>query len=146
MEAELRLEGKPDCGVTHKLSCILRLNPERDSLSHKINTFFYGATAPIGLGPPHYRGFAITLRHTTLVRNPSDEWSPRLSERYLAKHNTHKRETPAAEFEPAFPANERPQTHALDRAVIGTGTRVIRRGRTFEIFANQWIGGAVLSP
>ena len=28
---------------------------------------------------------------------------------------------PAARFEPAVPAEERPQTHALDRATIGIG-------------------------
>ena len=28
---------------------------------------------------------------------------------------------PQAEFEPAIPAGERPQTHAFDRAVTGTG-------------------------
>jgi hypothetical protein len=27
-----------------------------------------GVTAPSGPGPPHYRGFTITLRHTTLGR------------------------------------------------------------------------------
>jgi len=26
-----------------------------------------GAKAPRGLGPPHYLGFTITLRHTTLL-------------------------------------------------------------------------------
>jgi hypothetical protein len=26
--------------------------------------FFHGAAAPSGPGPPHYRGFTITLRHT----------------------------------------------------------------------------------
>jgi hypothetical protein len=34
---------------------------------------FHGATAPSGPGPPHYRGFMITLRHTTLGRTPLDE-------------------------------------------------------------------------
>jgi hypothetical protein len=32
---------------------------------------------PIGPRPPHYRGFMITLRHTTLGRMPLDEWSAR---------------------------------------------------------------------
>jgi hypothetical protein len=31
------------------------------------------ATAPSGPGPPHYRVFAITLRHTILSRVPLDE-------------------------------------------------------------------------
>ena len=34
---------------------------------------FHGATAPSGPGSPHYRGFMITLRHTTLGRTPLDE-------------------------------------------------------------------------
>jgi len=32
---------------------------------------------PSGSGPSHYRGFTITLRHTTLGRTPLDEWSAR---------------------------------------------------------------------
>jgi len=27
-----------------------------------------------GSGPPHFRGFTIKLRHTTLGRTPLDEW------------------------------------------------------------------------
>ena len=42
---------------------------------------------------------------------------------YLTTHNIHKRQTPMppVEFEPAIPASERPQTHALDlpATVIG---------------------------
>jgi hypothetical protein len=30
---------------------------------------------PVGQGLPHYRGFKITLRHTTLGRTHLDEWS-----------------------------------------------------------------------
>ena len=33
---------------------------------------FHGARAPSGSGP-HYRDFAITLRHITLGRTPQDE-------------------------------------------------------------------------
>jgi len=29
---------------------------------------FHGTKAPIGPQPPHYRGFTIALRHTTLGR------------------------------------------------------------------------------
>jgi hypothetical protein len=35
--------------------------------------FFYGATTPGGPGLPQYRGFTITLRHTTLSMTPPDE-------------------------------------------------------------------------
>jgi len=37
--------------------------------------FIHGATARSGLRLPHYRGFTITLRYTTLSRTPLDEWS-----------------------------------------------------------------------
>ena len=30
----------------------------------------HGETAPSGPEPPHYRGFTITLRHTTFGRTP----------------------------------------------------------------------------
>jgi hypothetical protein len=33
----------------------------------------YGSTAPWGPRPPHYLGFTITLRHTTVGRTPLDE-------------------------------------------------------------------------
>jgi len=33
----------------------------------------HGATDRSGQGPPHYRGFMITFRHTTLGRTPLDE-------------------------------------------------------------------------
>jgi hypothetical protein len=34
---------------------------------------FQGATAPTGPGTPQYRGFTITLRHTTVGGTPLDE-------------------------------------------------------------------------
>ena len=90
-----------------------------------IYTFFFanGATAPSGPGPPHYRGFTITLRHTTLGSTPLDEWSARRRDLYMTTHNTHNRHTsmPPAGFEPTIPSSERPQTHALDRAATGIG-------------------------
>jgi hypothetical protein len=81
------------------------------------------ATAPRGPGPPHYRGFTITFRHTTLGRTPLDEWSARRRDVCVPTHNTHGREramTPAG-FEPAVPPSGRPQTHVLDRAATGIG-------------------------
>ena len=35
--------------------------------------FSHGAAASSGLMPPHYRGFTITLRRTTLSRTPPEE-------------------------------------------------------------------------
>jgi hypothetical protein len=74
--------------------------------------FFDGATAPRGPGPPHYRGFTITLRHTTLGRTALDVWSASPTRLYLTTHNTHKRQAsmPPAGFESPIHASERPQT------------------------------------
>jgi len=47
------------------------------------NVCFFNATATSGPGPPHYWGFTITLRHTSLGRTPLDEWSARRSDIYL---------------------------------------------------------------
>ena len=82
---------------------------------------FHFAAAPSGLEPQHYRGFTITLRHTTLGKTPLDGWSVRCRDIYLTTHNTHNRHifmSPTV-FEPAIPANEGPNTHALDRAATG---------------------------
>ena len=98
-------------------------------LSPQHNSIFFFTMAqqppphPNGPRPPHYRGFMITLRHTTLGRTPLDEWSARRKDLYLTTHNTHKRQIfmPPAAFEPIFPASERTRTHALDRAATGIG-------------------------
>jgi hypothetical protein len=46
------------------------------------------------VGPgPHYWGFTIPLRHTTLCRTPLDEWSARRRDLYLTTNNTHYRQT-----------------------------------------------------
>jgi hypothetical protein len=59
----------------------------------------------------------ITLRQTTLGRT-NDQ--PEAKTSTLTIHNTHKRQIfmPPTGFEPATPASERPQTHALDSAVF----------------------------
>ena len=92
-------------------------------VKNRVFFFFHIETAPSGPRPPHYRGFTITLRHITFRRTPLEEWSVRRRDLYLSTHNTQKRQTsmPSAGFEPAIPASERPQTHALDRAATGIG-------------------------
>jgi hypothetical protein len=69
--------------------------------------FFHGATAASGQGPPHYKGFTIILRHTTIGRAPLDERSDRFKDLYLTTHNPDKTQTstPLAGFEPTIPAN-----------------------------------------
>jgi len=37
-----------------------------------MSIILHGRTANGGPGPPHYRGYTITLRHTTLGRTPPD--------------------------------------------------------------------------
>jgi len=55
------------------------------------STDFCGPTAHSEPVPPHYRGFTITLRHTTLGRTPLEEWSARRRDLYLTAHNNHNR-------------------------------------------------------
>jgi hypothetical protein len=83
----------------------------------------HSATAPSRPGPPHYRGFTITHRHTTLGRIPLDEWSAWRRDLYLTTLNNHKTQTPKppAVFEPIIPASKRTQSHALDRVATGIG-------------------------
>jgi len=73
-------------------------------------------------GPrPHFWGFEITLRRYIFGRTSLDEWSAHRRNFHLTTHNTYRRETTwsPARFEPAIPAGQRPQTHALDRAATG---------------------------
>jgi len=64
---------------------------------HKKGVIFpspYGATAPSGPGPPHYLGFTITPRSTTLGRTLLENWSPRIRDLYVTTHNVHNRQRP----------------------------------------------------
>jgi hypothetical protein len=90
-------------------------NPKRS------DCFSRGATAPSGPGPPHYWGFTVTLRHTTLSMTPLDRWSAWRRDLYLTIHNARKRQTsvPPAGFEPAIPVSKWPQTHTLDLVATG---------------------------
>jgi len=77
-----------------------------------------------GPGPPHCRGFTITLRHTTLGRLL---WTSHqtVAETCTWQHTTftnRQTSTPHVVFELAIPASERPQTHALDGVATGLGT------------------------
>jgi hypothetical protein len=54
-----------------------RLKKIRNAMLYNLYLYktliFHGATIPSGQGLPHYRGFTITLRHTTLGRTLLDE-------------------------------------------------------------------------
>jgi hypothetical protein len=78
-------------------------------------SFLFHSTTSNRPGPPHYRGFTITLRHTTVGSTTLIEWSARHGDLYLT-HNAPKREISMSPggFQPTIPASERPQTHALD--------------------------------
>ena len=80
--------------------------------------FFHGATTPSGPGPPHYRSFTITLRHTTFGRTPLEERSARPTQHSQEPDIISK---PPAGFEPTIPASEQLWTHALDDAATGIG-------------------------
>jgi hypothetical protein len=85
-----------------------------------IYIYIRGETAPSGPGP-RYRGFTITLRHTTLGKI-LDEWSAR--RRPLPDNTRHSQQTSTlpSGFKRANPASERPQTHTLVRAATGIGS------------------------
>jgi len=100
---------------------------------------------PSGSRPPHYRGFTITLRYTTLGRTTLDEWSAWCKNICLTTHNIHKKQTtmPLAAFEPAFPASERSQTHALDCAATGFGTCPLASHIIVENYPRSYLLSAV---
>jgi len=89
--------------------------------------FSQGTRIFSGLGPLHYRGFTITLRHTIIDGTPLDEWSAYRRDFYLRRHNNYKIQTamPRAGFERAILTIEWLQTHALDRAATGIRSRGI---------------------
>ena len=64
----------------------------------------YGAIAPSGPGPSHYRGFTIKRRHTVGLLWMSDQTN-------TDRHHTHRKEKKImlpAGFEPTIPAKVRP--------------------------------------
>ena len=103
--------------------------------------FFYKNTPPLW-------GSSITLRRTTFVRAPLDEWSACRRDPYLTIHNTRKRQTsmPAAKFKLAISASESPQTHPSDRAATMIGCIFVVDGKLNVIFLTVRIYGHKVSP
>jgi hypothetical protein len=68
----------------------------------------------------------VSATSWSLVQRSSTEcdWCRDL---YLTTHNNHNRQIsmPPTVFEPTFPASERPQSHVLDRAVIGFDSQTL---------------------
>jgi len=73
------------------------------------------------MASPFTRVLDHTQRHTTVGRNPLEEWSARRRDLYLKTHNTHNIQTSMlpAGFEPTISAGERSQTYELDGAAVG---------------------------
>ena len=85
--------------------------------------FFHGSTALVGLD---LEIVEVSRSHSDTPHSVGLLWTsdrPLRRDLYLTTHSSHKRQTsmPAAGFEPAIPACERLQTHALDRAATGIG-------------------------
>jgi hypothetical protein len=74
-----------------------------------------------GPRPPHRGGFKITLRNITLGRflRTSDQLGN--TTRQHTTFTTDRKPCPGRDSKPAIPANERPQTHASNRAATGIG-------------------------
>jgi hypothetical protein len=63
------------------------------------NNVSLGAATDIGgPGPPHYRGFTITFRHTTLGTTPLDELSAHRRVIYLKTHRFTRHREPCAQW------------------------------------------------
>jgi len=75
---------------------------------------------------PHTHTHTNTHTRTTAGRTSLDVCSARCGDLYLTTHNTHNIQTSTSPvgFEPAIPARERPETHALDSTATGIGTYV----------------------
>jgi hypothetical protein len=97
LEVHVRVLATPNPGFVSiqfstcmKLTFITKTYRLQESFSLYFSAFFpHGTTAPTWPRPTHYRGFTITLRHTTLGRTPLDERSSRRRDLYLTIHNTH---------------------------------------------------------
>jgi hypothetical protein len=83
--------------------------------------FSHGSITSSKPGPPHHRGSAITLRHTTLGRLLWTSYGPGAEAPDYSQHSQDKTILVPAGFVTKIPASERPQTHTLDRSATGIG-------------------------
>jgi len=56
--------------------------------------------SPSGPRPTHYRGFTVTIRHTTLGGTPLDEWSARRRDFYLTSNTDMRQPCPRRDSKP----------------------------------------------
>jgi len=73
--------------------------------------YFRGAIASDGLGRPYFRGFTITLRHTTLGGNPQNELLVQCGDLYLTTLNIHDTHPYPCRVSNSIPTSKLPQTH-----------------------------------
>jgi hypothetical protein len=95
--------------------------------------------SPCGSRTPHYIGFTMTFRHTTLGRTPLDEWSAPSRDLYLTTHRRQTSITPAG-LEDPIPESERPQTHALGPAAteIGQSAEWLLYNKDYNRLSKTW--------
>ena len=92
-------------------------------------SFFFFFLFPNSL--PVYQGILIhevsrsRTWHTTVGRTPLYEWSARRSDLYLTTQHSWQTSMTPVGFETNISAGERPQTHALDRAVTVTSVGIL---------------------
>jgi hypothetical protein len=104
--------------------------------------FLFDATAPIGPGPPHSRGFEITLndaQYSVGLHLTSDK--PVAETCYLTTDNTQNIQTymPLVGFEPTISLSQlqRSQTYAKDRSANGTGITILHKDEISRIFSHE---------
>ena len=93
--------------------------------TNKAQFFFLARQPPVGQGLLIHEVSKIT--HQDPSQSVGLLWT---SDQFFAeistwKHNTHNIQTsmPSEGFEPTIPADERPQSYALDRVATGTGNK-----------------------
>jgi len=90
-----------------------------DAYLNRLTLYFspHDTEALSGPGPPHWRGYTITLRHTSFGRILLDGWSARHSDLFLTTHNILNRHS--------FPGGIRTyrptSVHPIDHAATGNG-------------------------
>ena len=105
---------------------------------------FYGSDSPNGPRPPHCWGFGS---HSDTPHWVGFLWTSDrpVTETSTWQHTTLTRDRhkcPLRGFEPAIPASERLQIHALDRAATGIGDREVLRGEKILSTTNPKQNGA----
>jgi hypothetical protein len=96
--------------------------------NEQFNHFFLWRCGPArAIASPFMRFPVHTQRRATDGSTSLGQWSACCKDHYMTTHNTYKVYISMllAEFESTVPADERPQTYTLDRAVTWTGSSTI---------------------